>query len=166
MSAGTTHIKASVALAGGFLLGSFFFGNGIPYAIGSLVGILVSPDLDVDAGNVSNTLIKQKVGLYADMGWRGLWYQYSASIKHGSPLSHFPIIGTLGRVIYLFGFLIVLPYMLAEMLVPGAWNFWYEVGWWQELLVKNYKFILGLMGSDLIHYFLDILTKESTKKGR
>jgi uncharacterized metal-binding protein len=162
MSAGCVHQRASIALAGGFLLGQLAFGSpGIEYAIGSLVGILISPDLDVDAGNISNTIIRNRLGTWAERGWSLLWGVYRGSVKHGSPLSHFPVISTLARIGYLYLMLIIIPYGVMEIVAPGAWNIWDEFSWWIYRLVEHWQLIVGLMGSDLIHYVLDILTKES-----
>lgn len=165
MSAGCVHQRASVILAGGFLLGSLAFGPGVEYATGALVGILISPDLDVDAGNVSNKIIRNRIGHWAEAGWNVLWYFYKKSLKHGSPLSHFPVVSTMFRITYLFLFLLVFPYSLVELVLPGAWDYWTEMDWWVRFLQQHYQVILGLMGSDLIHYFLDILTKESVSGG-
>lgn len=164
MSAGCVHQKASVILASSFLLGSLTLGNGIEYAIGSLVGIMLTPDLDVDKGYIGNKIIRNRMGRMVERAWDGLWYFYRKSLKHGSELSHFPVVSTIFRLAYLFFFLMVLPYTLLEMIAPGAWNMWQELAWWIELGAKHYKVILGLMGSDLIHYALDVLTKEHAKQ--
>jgi uncharacterized metal-binding protein len=169
VSAGCVHQKASLALAGGFLLGSLVFGPGIEYAAGALVGIMVMPDLDVDAGNISNKIIRHKLGRnglgrWVEKGWDMLWYFYRKSLKHGSELSHFPVISTLFRLAYLFLFLLVIPYSVVELVAPGAWNIWSELHWWLMLIVDHYKIILGLMGSDFIHWGLDILTTEHAKR--
>jgi uncharacterized metal-binding protein len=165
MSAGCVHQRASVILAGGFLLGSLVLGgSGLEYAIGSIVGIMVGPDLDVDNGNISNHILKNKIGKWAERSWSLLWYFYRGSIKHGSELSHFPVLSTLGRLAYLYLFILVLPYTLLGLVVPGAWTIGDELTWWNNLIVHHWRMILGLMGSDLIHWALDILTKEHAKK--
>ena len=164
MSAGCVHQKASLALAAGFALGSLAFGPGIEYAAGGLVGIMLTPDLDVDNGYIGNKIIRNRVGRLAERAWDGLWYFYRKSLKHGSELSHFPVVSTLFRLGYLFFFLIVIPYMILALVVPGAWDVWSELSWWIALGAKHYKLILGLMGSDLIHWALDILTTEHAKQ--
>ena len=164
MSAGCVHQKGSVALAGGFLLGSLAFGPGIEYAIGSLIGIIIGPDLDVDRGNISNTIIRNRIGRWAEVGWNMLWYPYKKSLKHGSPLSHWPVISTVFRLAYLFLFLLIVPYGLMEFLLPGAWDYGVEIRWWLAFSAKHYGIILGLIGSDLIHYTLDVLTSENAKQ--
>jgi uncharacterized metal-binding protein len=164
VSAGCVHQKASVALASGFLLGSLAFGGGIEYAIGALSGILLSPDLDVDNGNLSNTVIRNRLGAIPEKAWDALWYFYRKSLKHGSELSHFPVVSTLFRLAYLYFFLLVIPYLILEIVAPGAWSIQQELQWWYQKIIEHYKIILGLMGSDLIHYVLDILTTEHVKK--
>lgn len=151
-------------LAGGFLLGSLAFGNGIEYATGALVGILLTPDLDVDNGYIGNTIIRNRMGRMAEMAWNVLWFPYRKSIKHGSPLSHWLIVGTLGRLAYLYFFLISIPYAIMGIFVP--FDVGYELRWWFDLALQHYQLILALMGSDLIHFALDVLTKEHVKQKR
>lgn len=151
-------------LAGGFLLGSLAFGQGIEYAAGALVGIMIGPDLDVDNGNISNHILKNKAGKWAERVWSLLWYFYRGSIKHGSPLSHAPILSTLGRLAYLYLFIILLPYVILELVVPGGWSIGQELHWWNQQLLSHHRIIIGLMGSDLIHFALDVLTTEHAKK--
>jgi len=167
MSSGCVHQKASVILAGGFLLGSLFYGPGIEYAAGALVGIMLTPDLDVDNGYIGNTIIERRLGIFGKFVskiWDGLWYFYRKSLKHGSELSHFPIISTLFRLGYLYVFLIIIPYTIFWLAIPGAWSMESELHWWNVQLAIYYRLILGLMGSDLIHWALDILTTEHAKQ--
>lgn len=165
MSAGCVHKKASVLLASGFIISSSVYGiNGIEYAVGSLLGILLTPDLDVDAGNISNQIIRSRLGSWAEKGWDMLWYFYRRSIKHGSELSHAPVISTVFRLAYLFLFLLVVPYLILAVVLPGAWNVEIELRWWYTKIVEYHKVVFGLMGSDLIHWGLDILTTEHSKQ--
>ena len=164
MSAGCVHQKASVILAASFLLGSLTLGPGVEYAAGALIGIMLTPDLDVDAGYLGNKIIRNKIGVWAEKIWDALWYFYRKSLKHGSELSHFPVVSTLFRLTYLYFSLLVIPYLILSLIVPGAWDIWSELAWWIELGAKHYRVILGLMGSDLIHWALDTLTKEHAKQ--
>lgn len=157
MSAGHVHTKASLFLAAGFL-----FTGGWSEAIGSLIGILITPDCDVDNGMISDRYIRQRVGWAMEKIWDGVWYFYRRSIKHGSELSHFPVLGTMGRILYLFFFLVVLPTGVLCFFLPL--DFIHEIQWWWRHMVGEWRVILGLMGADLIHYFLDILTTEHANK--
>ena len=160
MSAGCVHQKASVALASGFLLGSFAFGPGWEYAIGALVGIILTPDLDVDNGYIGNTIIRNRLGRPVEKGWDMLWYFYRKSLKHGSELSHFPVISTMFRLIYLFLFLLVLPLGVVELVVPGAADVGHilSASFWK--ILEHWQVIIGLIGSDIIHWGLDVMTTE------
>jgi uncharacterized metal-binding protein len=153
-------------LAGGFLLGSLAFGNGIEYAIGALLGIMLTPDLDVDGGYIGGKIIRNKVGRWAERAWDVLWYFYRKSLKHGSELSHFPIISTLFRLAYLGFFLVGIPSILIYFVSPHLLEHAPDFSRWVDLVAHRYRLILGLMGSDLIHYTLDTLTTEHSKKKR
>jgi uncharacterized metal-binding protein len=159
MSNGRTHSIASVALACGFLLS-----GGGQEAMGALVGVMISPDCDVDNGFVADTYIRNRFGRVVEMGWDGLWYFYRRSLKHGGELSHFPIISTLGRIAYLFFFTIVIPYVVLMLFLPGAWDIQTELGWWWGKIWEHWRLIVGLMGADLIHWGLDISTTEHLER--
>src|SRR4026208_1432756 len=102
MSSGTVHTQACVALAVGFSIGALatYDVEASQYAVGALVGVLVSPDCDVDNGFVAYGYIRKRLGDWAEFIWDRVWYMYRRSVKHGSELSHFPIISTLGRLAY------------------------------------------------------------------
>ena len=154
MSKGIVHVQASVILAGAFGI------MGEPeYAIGAFLGTILSPDLDVDKSFIGDKFILQRLGAIPHRAWRTCWHFYRKSIKHGSELSHFPIISTLGRIAYLFLFCVIIPYMVLSYF---GFDFWYEVNWWFGILCQRWKVVLGLMGSDFIHYALDIATVNDT----
>lgn len=131
MSKGIVHTRASLFLAGTLVLVTINHGGGYELALGPVIGVMISPDQDVDNGNVSNTYIRSIpfVGRYLDLAWDALWFFYRKSLKHGSELSHFPVVSTLGRIAYLYLFLIVLPYVALGTVLPGAWNIPHELTW-------------------------------------
>ena len=146
-------------------MGSLLYGlGGIEYAAGSLLGILIGPDLDVDHGNISNTIIRNRAGRWAEIGWNMLWYFYKGSLQHGSALSHFPIVSTMFRLAYIFFFLFIVPYFVMALFVPGAWDVGLEISWWLGLASKHYRIIVGLVCSDVIHWALDVSTTEHAKQ--
>lgn len=161
MSAGHVHTKASIILAGGFIVGGIILHDpsSLLYASGCLIGVMVSPDQDVDSGNVSNKYLRTRIGRWADHLWRGLWYMYRRSLKHGSKLSHFPLISTIGRLSYLYLMLVFIPHVLIYFIFSPQWNMWDVLSWYAGWGITNYKIILGLMSADTIHYFLDLFTK-------
>lgn len=154
MSNGKVHATASIILAGGFLIGGAVLRDPscFEYAAGSLAGVLLSPDLDVDSRNLSYKFMRR---FKTETLWSALWHYYRGSIKHGSPLSHLPVLGTLGRIAYMFLFCVILPNVALSYV---GWDFWQETSWWAALTMTHWKFWLGLMGSDFIHYILDVAT--------
>ena len=165
MSAGTVHTKSSLILAGGFLIGGLVAREStLGYIVGSLIGIFINPDNDVDAGTVTHKYLRKRLGWWAEMLWNIIWRPYRKSLKHGGDLSHFPVISTLGRIAYLFFFLVVIPEIILYFIFPM--NFLYEIKWWINVLLINYRVVIGLMAADLIHYVLDVSTVEHANKNR
>ena len=167
MSAGNVHIRASLLLAAGFSAGALISQNTglLECVAGSLAGIMISPDLDVDAGNVSNTIIKKKIGWFGERLWRWFWRPYASSFKHGQFASHCPIFGTLVRLAYIY-FWTVLPVEITYFLILRLLNYHldlrYEFMYWIRIIFSP-MFVYGLVSSDTIHYFLDLLTKEKAR---
>jgi uncharacterized metal-binding protein len=157
VSNGRTHAIASSVLAAGFLLS-----GGWQEAVGALTGVLLSPDLDVDRGFSGDAYIRNRFGRVFEFGWDVFWYPYRKFAKHGSLISHGPIIGTTGRLLYLFVALLIF-YFILKMIFPHL-DVTQELVWWWETAVRYRRVIVGLAGSDFIHYMLDLLTTEHKQK--
>jgi len=162
MSSGKVHIKASLILASGFSLGAIIDSNPqmLLSVAGALTGIMISPDLDVDSGNVSNKILRKNIGWVAEKTWNGFWYGYKKSFKHGQFGSHFPIFSTLVRIFYVYFWVILVPHSLIWFSFNTNWDLIYVLKWYVKIFL-NFWFIYGLMSSDLIHQILDVSTKES-----
>lgn len=128
--------------------------------MGSLAGIIFTPDLDVDKGFIGDAIIRKKAGWFAEKIWDGLWYWYRRSLKHGSPLSHLPVISTYGRIAYLFLLLILIPHSVFYFTFSPEWDLMYVSNWYWNKITLQEKFIFGLMVSDTIHWTLDVCTTE------
>ena len=114
---------------------------------GAVIGILLSPDLDVDNGNIADYMIKRYTGGIVETVWTMLWTVYRKAFKHRSFLSHFPLVSTIIRIAYLsvFYFLIAAPLKWVASLVHIDWpTFW----WWA---------FVGLVLADTSHWGLDKL---------
>ena len=169
MSDGSVHLRASLWLAAGFSVASFASQNIhlLGCIAGAAVGITVSPDLDLSNGGiVGGKLIRQKVGWFGERLWKFFWRGYSDSFSHGSWASHFPIFGTFVRLAYIY-FWTVLPfYGLAYLVFIPLGLHWYwgqELWWWVRAFLEP-MFFYGLASSDLIHFFLDVLTVKHVEK--
>lgn len=157
MSSGKVHTLASVALATGFTVAalSTYDMDSMQYAAGAVVGIFIQPDCDVDKGFIAYSYIRKRLGDWAEFIWDRIWYMYRRSVKHGSELSHFPVISTLGRLAYFFLFCVVIPNFVLSFF---GLNFSEEVAWWFGKVCQYWRVVVGLMGADFVHWFLDIAT--------
>lgn len=105
MPKGSVHAKATLALAaaGGYIT----YQAGHPWtqvlalAGGVLAGLLLTPDLDVDDGCISNAVVRRSFGKRLERLWRLFWRPYALLIPHRSRLSHLPLLGTALRLAYL-----------------------------------------------------------------
>lgn len=155
------HLKASLVLAASFSTAAMITQDVrlLECVGGALVGILVSPDLDVDKGNISNLIVRRKVGVFAEKLWRGFWRGYSGSFKHRGFASHFPIFSTFVRLSYAYYLTIFIPHILIYFLFSPQWSLMYVLTWYANIIFSP-MFVYGLISSDTIHFFLDVLAKE------
>lgn len=146
MPDGRVHSTAS--LAGAIVVPAAMVYYGFPISeslacsLGFLVSLKVNPDLDL------NSRFPRKKP--AKWLWWLMWLPYSRLIGHRSPFSHFPIIGTALRIMYLLplglmGFRLI----GVSILVPQG--------------VIEYL-IFGLAISDIIHWAMDILSTAIKKR--
>lgn len=135
MASGKVHSAASVALALGLAVSDV----GRWPVVGALAGVLLSPDLDVDAGYIGFGLLRKVpvVGPLLSWSWRAYWWPYTIIVPHRSVWSHGPVIGTALRALYLG-----VPIYLIAPFVPD------------ERLVGA---LAGLLAADLLHLILDVI---------
>jgi len=165
LSSGAIHLKASLILASAFSVGAIVTSDPemLECAIGAMVGIIITPDWDVDKTFIGNKIIKKRFGHRIERIFNGWLKPYKTSFKHGRFGSHFPVYGTYGRMLYIF-YTLILPFYATYFLILLSSNYHfnliYELTWWVRILFIS-KYTVGLVGSDIIHYFLDILTTNS-----
>lgn len=149
MPNGRVHVAASVALAAV----SAAAGPpewSLPLAAGALLGIPLSPDLDMQTRTVS-----ERLPLIGPV-WQVLWYPYALAVKHRSWVSHMPVVSTAIRIGYL---------ILALWVV---WSLGQVIGGWQApTLGEMFGWLLdqpwflavfiGLALSDALHVLMDQL---------
>lgn len=117
-------------------------------AVGCLSGIPLSPDLDHH-----NRTYAERLPVIGKL-WEWFWLPYEKLMPHRSYLSHAPILGTLLRQLYLITILWGVAYLagwesmgLGDELLWLSRQTWYQ--WW----------LLGLVLSDLVHWFQDVRPK-------
>lgn len=172
MSQGIEHIKASSGLSFGFLCASFVSViydsplNAIftPLFVGAALSVLLTPDKDVDGGDISYKIIRKL--FFTDKIWRIFWKPYSLAYKHRSIYSHGIFISTLIRWIYLVcpGFVqvfydqqrpVITDTILAQIVacfhIFAIIGIYFLFGWEIILIV-----FIGNMLGDTLHYLMDI----------
>lgn len=158
MASGKAHATASILLtvpAGLIALGlGGDWTAATACAVGSLAGVVLSPDLDVDNPTHSNYIIGKYLGCLGAGTWFAFWWPYAKFIPHRSPLSHWPVLGTLGRLLYMVILGAPLWFILTLILFGSG----------QQLPTPNLTLrvwlewgIVGLMLSDTMHYLMDYL---------
>ena len=154
MSDGFEHKEASEqwAWVAGFaaiaVSGDLFAGAAA--GAGCLAGIFLTPDLDV--GYFARILaMKEAKKEFPVLGriWHILWIPYAAAIPHRSPLSHWPVIGTAGRMAYL-----LLIFLLLATAVVGPDRAVTTLDMMMRYSLTHW-FSVGLCVSDSIHWLMD-----------
>lgn len=148
MPSGRVHAKCTAVLA----IPAFFttlgatgsWISGLACGLGCLSGIALTPDLDQEGLSSSEYwLIKWTMGL--GFLWTMLWYPYARLCKHRSVLSHFPVLSTLFRLLYLSIFPAI---AFAFGWMPPAQD-------WLAYKAPMLWAIGGLIISDVAHWALD-----------
>ena len=120
-------------------------------ALGCLAGIFLTPDLDQEGRSMSESLlVRRSFGL--GYLWLLLWFPYAKLIRHRSPLSHFPILGTAGRVFYMTLWLAIPAYFGYRLREPSP-EMWTLLGWG----------MLGLALSDFGHFIFDLKWRDGLR---
>lgn len=159
MPSGQVHAACSIGLSAvcyGTALA--FSGDSVlalSCATGCVLGILLTPDLDQKTLSSSeNSLVRYTLGL--GFLWVMLWYPYASLIPHRSPLSHAPILGTFGRLLYL-ALLLAIPAWIwrwdFSQISPQTW----------EIAVYT---VIGLAVSDFGHFVFDVTWSRIRPKRR
>lgn len=107
MSDGARHGLISLILAPFAFLAALAFCD-LPHALTvalscSVLGVVVSPDLDLPGLTLAETVWKRlpfPFGQLLSGFWYTLWLPYATLLRHRG-VSHWPLLGTLTRIVYL-----------------------------------------------------------------
>ncbi len=156
MATGKVHAFTTVLAAGIFgpslhLLGRVPLAESLFFTGGCMACLLVNPDLDIRRFTHAEEVVEKSFGRLLAGLWYALWWPYARLVpSHRHPLSHFPLVGTFGRAVYL-GLVFVVLRLLLGLAVPlpplvlplsSGW-LWWTLG--------------GLATADVLHTLLDII---------
>jgi uncharacterized metal-binding protein len=125
------HLMMTSSLVIGFTFAGIYFGEPAMYFLagGAAIGLAIQPDMDLKS--------------------KGYWRLYGRWAKHRGR-SHAPVIGTLGRMLYLLW----LPILLAAVIL--FMGFPLVIGrWWPYFIL----IFIGLCLADVCHWGLDKVDK-------
>ncbi|MEM7130444.1 MAG: DUF2227 family putative metal-binding protein [Chloroflexota bacterium] len=119
----------------------------VGFLFGLYVGRRVTPDLDID--EVITRQTRRYLNRHRILGWlwRIYWLPYALYHPHRG-ISHVPLIGTLGRWVYLFFLPIVITYWLTWMSGPQPWILLMATLFWMAEFA-------GQSMQDLLHIWMD-----------
>jgi uncharacterized metal-binding protein len=125
-------------------------------------GLMFGPDLDIHSRQ------------YLRWGWlRWLWKPYQRSIRHRSPLSHGPVIGTILRLLYVGCWLSFMVLFLGSVLRSIGYSLGSDQQLWlflQKFWGINYPQLLavlfGLELGAMSHYLADIFSSKMKQWGK
>lgn len=139
------HDPSCLAVAGLLAVGGLVKGHEFFYmAAGAALGTLVHPDWDY----------AEIRGVVAELGpFRHLVKPYGLAIPHRSILSHGPMIGTAGRLVYIF-----LPLWLLVQICKAMG--YCPTNWISKLVATEFFWwvALGLAIADTLHAVMDAVT--------
>jgi len=146
MPSGRVHATTTLIASVGLLAGAPIYAGQLGAAslmlpAGCLSGLLLSPDLDVDRGNISFHYAEKFGGMIGDLtrfAWRVFWYPYAKLVRHRSWISHGCLVSTALRVAYLMiGSLCI--FVAYPAIISPWFLYWF----------------LGLAVSDGLHIIMD-----------
>ena len=144
--------QAANGIYRGYPLQTVFFSS-LALSVGALGGLFLTPDLDVDAGSDSEEEVRDISPLGENLWWI-YWFPYRKLIPHRSPLSHWPVIGTLGRLLYL-SIAYWMALAAAYFLSPALFGFLRQAGIGLLEFLYFYIALVGLASTDTLHFLMD-----------
>lgn len=158
MASGINHVKGTVLLSLPVALLAVGWGAGTTGAVacgaGCLAGVFLSPDLDISSRTHSEYLVYRYLGRFLGVVWFAFWWLYARLTPHRSPLSHWPILGTIGRFLYVYIFGGLLWYGAAWLVTGSA--AWIPLFQWLQAPLFAWA-LIGLVLADTLHYLMDFL---------
>ena len=181
MPSGKTHLKLSIATSVLINLSPTImpYSNNLKLSVGLLAGSIfatfITPDLDVDNGNITNKILKNKSKLLEKI-FRLITTPYRKLFKHRGR-SHIFIFGTLGRILY-FSIILFILFLIFNLITIKEFLFFSLSVGVEDVddLIDDLKnatinrFVFGFLFSacvlDGVHILADKIVSKFKKKNR
>lgn len=152
MSSGKVHKKFNNIFTAAATGGALVFGGfdaALPVFVGCVAGTVMTPDMDLNA-NLPRSFLTN-IPIIGRL-WKGIWRPYQELLGHRSFFSHFPIVGSSLRVLYIAGWLWFFLWLASSLfgtITPVDFF---------ESLDKSFWLIafMFLCAQDFIHWLLDL----------
>jgi len=132
---GKTHTMASMMI-GAVGVAYLPFPDSAAWGMGAVLATILQPDLDQCEGAFGYygfSVLRETKPILERM-WSNYWRPYARLISHRAFISHFPVVGTLVRLMYLFPYAIFIRHYLPVEIV---------------------HFITVLIACDFLHWVMD-----------
>ena len=143
MSSGKAHGQVTVTAGVAVAVAVAFGYNpiaGLYFLLGSVVGLFVEPDLDIDGITASEKRVLRPLRI----PWRVYWYPYALMVKHRSWISHMPVVSTFIRLFYLL-------FPICLILQSQG------IGVVSIIATQEFAWVVaGLILSDALHWLFDV----------
>lgn len=172
MPSGKTHLKLSIATSVLINLSPTImpYSNNLKLSVGLLAGSIfatfITPDLDVDNGNITNKILKNKSKLLEKV-FRLITTPYRKLFKHRGR-SHIFIVGTLGRILY-FSIILFILFLIFNLITMKEFLFFStKIDDLKNATINH--FVFGFLFSacvlDGVHILADKIVSKFKKKNR
>jgi len=147
---GVTHDKITTAMFPVAVLIGAATGDPVVFVASYALEYIVNPDLDQPGLTRAEGHVMRSLGCFA-APWVGYWTMYGVIFKrwHRSAITHFPVLSTLFRLVYL----LAIPACYYKPLLGFIQAHWVAI-------------LLGLSLGDAFHYIADLLSGELKRKRR
>lgn len=146
MSSGLVHTRANTVIALGVLIFVRPIETAILMASGCVLAIFVGPDNDLNGSNYSFYLVKKYLGKVPHALWRAFWWPFQRVTPHRHFISHFPVVGTFLRFLYLF-----CPLLLVILAIFPDFSsvFWIIPVFWGAVIVDTTHWAMDHISTSL-----------------
>lgn len=160
MSSGRTHASVAkvllipAAIGASISVSLGYVEEGVGIFVGAFAGLIITPDADIDKMSWER---RRWFNIWTPLGhiWYLLWYAYGKMFKHRG-ISHFPLIGTATRILY-----VTIIAICCQLLFEGSPDVASQL--WPLKLIDSYPMFSAFTFvswsiQDIVHSLFDVVS--------